>query len=377
MSRLIQSARWASPTTIPPPCPRATCAPRRQRRSWCANPASTWVIFRPSVIFGPGDSFLSLFARLQRRAPVVAVPNADARFQPVYVGDVADAIVKGVAVRDGGQDLRARRSRRVHAARIDPPRRPLQRTRASRCSTCRCRWATCRRWLMEKLPGRTLMSRDNLMSMKVDNVASGPIDPQLGIVPHAGDRRSRRVTSRRWTPPSTRSAARVAERRAAGARDMCKPIASAARYATNCWGCRWRIATGSWSAPRPQEMVERGFRPVGKDFPVFLHPETHEEYALARTERKTGAGLQGIRGPLRARRHPGRGPGAARPDDQRDRRRPTTARSPTLSTGAGICRTGCCATSATPSPKIRCAFCALARFAARFATSASRPRRWR
>ncbi|HNT63995.1 MAG TPA: multifunctional CCA tRNA nucleotidyl transferase/2'3'-cyclic phosphodiesterase/2'nucleotidase/phosphatase, partial [Candidatus Desulfobacillus denitrificans] len=40
----------------------------------------------------------------------------------------------------------------------------------------------------------------------------------------------------------------------------------------------------------PEEMRARGFRPVGKDFPVFLHPETHEEYALARTERKTAPG---------------------------------------------------------------------------------------
>lgn len=38
----------------------------------------------------------------------------------------------------------------------------------------------------------------------------------------------------------------------------------------------------------PEEMLRRGFRQVGRDFPVFLHPETHEEYALARTERKTG-----------------------------------------------------------------------------------------
>ena len=44
----------------------------------------------------------------------------------------------------------------------------------------------------------------------------------------------------------------------------------------------------------PQTMLEQGFRPVGKDFPVFLHPETHEEYALARTERKTGPGYHGF-----------------------------------------------------------------------------------
>jgi tRNA nucleotidyltransferase (CCA-adding enzyme) len=44
----------------------------------------------------------------------------------------------------------------------------------------------------------------------------------------------------------------------------------------------------------PQQMLELGFRPVGKDFPVFLHPDTHEEYALARTERKTAPGYHGF-----------------------------------------------------------------------------------
>ena len=44
----------------------------------------------------------------------------------------------------------------------------------------------------------------------------------------------------------------------------------------------------------PEEMVAQGFRPVGKDFPVFLHPSTHAEYALARTERKSGRGYKGF-----------------------------------------------------------------------------------
>ncbi|BDT57017.1 multifunctional CCA protein [Massilia varians] len=44
----------------------------------------------------------------------------------------------------------------------------------------------------------------------------------------------------------------------------------------------------------PDSMLALGFRPVGKDFPVFLHPETHEEYALARTERKTAPGYHGF-----------------------------------------------------------------------------------
>ncbi|WP_407276816.1 multifunctional CCA addition/repair protein [Halothiobacillus sp. DCM-1] len=45
---------------------------------------------------------------------------------------------------------------------------------------------------------------------------------------------------------------------------------------------------------QPDEMLRRGFKPVGQDFPVFLHPHTGEEYALARTERKTGQGHQGF-----------------------------------------------------------------------------------
>ena len=44
----------------------------------------------------------------------------------------------------------------------------------------------------------------------------------------------------------------------------------------------------------PEQMEQLGYRPVGKDFPVFLHPQTHEEYALARTERKTARGYRGF-----------------------------------------------------------------------------------
>jgi len=45
----------------------------------------------------------------------------------------------------------------------------------------------------------------------------------------------------------------------------------------------------------PEDMLAQGYQPVGKDFPVFLHPETHAEYALARTERKAGPGYKGFK----------------------------------------------------------------------------------
>lgn len=51
----------------------------------------------------------------------------------------------------------------------------------------------------------------------------------------------------------------------------------------------WVVVGGT-----PSDMIAKGYQPVGRDFPVFLHPKTHEEYALARTERKTGKGYKGF-----------------------------------------------------------------------------------
>ena len=44
----------------------------------------------------------------------------------------------------------------------------------------------------------------------------------------------------------------------------------------------------------PEEMINKGFKPIGKDFPVFIHPDSKEEYALARTEKKSGYGYKGF-----------------------------------------------------------------------------------
>lgn len=129
--------------------------------------------FRPSVVFGPEDSFLNLFAKLQALAPVMAVGGADAKFQPVYVGDVAQAFVDalddpqtvGNVYELVGPHVYTLRELVRLAGRYSGHRRLVIGLPDA--------IARAQAFMLEHLPGPTLMSRDNLDSMKVDNVASG------------------------------------------------------------------------------------------------------------------------------------------------------------------------------------------------------------
>ena len=130
-----------------------------------------WTIFRPSVVFGPEDNFLNLFASLAKFFPVLPIGGADARFQPVWVGDVADAFVNALDNRAtfrriyelaGPQIYRLRELVAFAAAASGHPR-PVVGLPAG--------VARVQALLLEILPGEPLMSRDNLDSMKIDNVA--------------------------------------------------------------------------------------------------------------------------------------------------------------------------------------------------------------
>ncbi|RPH65872.1 MAG: complex I NDUFA9 subunit family protein [Burkholderiales bacterium] len=145
--------------------------------------ALDWTIFRPSVVFGPNDRFLNLFARLQAWLPLMALGRADARFQPVYVGDVADAFVNaldapatfGGCYELAGPDVFTLRELVALAGQYSGHRRPIV---ALPDALGRLQAA-----VLEFAPGPTLMSRDNFDSMAIDNVASGPIAVELGVVP--------------------------------------------------------------------------------------------------------------------------------------------------------------------------------------------------
>ncbi len=149
----------------------------------CSNPAVATTVFRPSVVFGEGDRFLNLFASLQKFMPVMLLGGADAKFQPVYVEDVAQAFVNaldnsesiGRTVELAGPTIYTLRELVMLAGIYSGHRRPIIGLPSS--------LARVQAWVLEQLPGGPLMSRDNLDSMKVDNVAAGPIDAAVGITP--------------------------------------------------------------------------------------------------------------------------------------------------------------------------------------------------
>ena len=148
--------------------------------------AADWTIYQPSVVFGPEDQFLNLFARLAAIAPVLPIGGANTRFQPVSVSDVAAAMVNTLAQPASvhksyelcGPEIFTLRELVSFAARTAGHPRPVIALPDG--------LARAQAWLMEHLPGPTLLSRDNLDSLKRDNIASTQPyvpAPELGIVP--------------------------------------------------------------------------------------------------------------------------------------------------------------------------------------------------
>ncbi|HRK10895.1 MAG TPA: complex I NDUFA9 subunit family protein [Thauera sp.] len=148
-----------------------------------AGPDVAWTILRPSVVFGRGDSFLNLFAGLAAVFPVLPLAGAGTRFQPVYVEDVAEAVCQSLARPEAeGQTYELagptvytlRQLVEYVSALVDKPRPVIALPDGLAMVQAR---------LMELAP-QPLMSRDNVRSMKVDNVASGEPLP-FGLPPTA------------------------------------------------------------------------------------------------------------------------------------------------------------------------------------------------
>lgn len=141
-------------------------------------------IFRPSVIFGDGDSFLTLFARLAAVAPFFPLACPDARFQPVWVEDVAACMVAAIDRPEsvgqtyelgGPRQYRLRELVAYAAATAGTPRPVIGLPYAL---------AWWQALAMEFVPNGP-MTRDNLLSMRVPSVCSGPEPLPFGRVPTA------------------------------------------------------------------------------------------------------------------------------------------------------------------------------------------------
>jgi len=133
-------------------------------------------VFRPSVIFGLGDSFLSMFAGVLRKLPFFPLGFGQARFQPVWVADVADAFVDSM----GNPDTYGQAYDLV-GPRIYTLRELVDYTAQLVGSTARVvplseGWAYLQAGLMWLSP-KPLMSPDNLRSMQVDSVCDGTCNP--------------------------------------------------------------------------------------------------------------------------------------------------------------------------------------------------------
>jgi NADH dehydrogenase len=137
-------------------------------------------IFRPSVIFGPGDSFLNLFADLLKLAPVVPLANGRALFQPVHVTDVARAFALAIddpATFGQAYDLCGPQVYSLQElVRIVADTLGLKRTVIPLNPSLSLLFAR----LMELKPGKKLMTRDNHYAMQVDNVCAEGFPARFG-----------------------------------------------------------------------------------------------------------------------------------------------------------------------------------------------------
>jgi uncharacterized protein YbjT (DUF2867 family) len=140
-----------------------------------------WTIYRPSVAFGPKDHFLNLFAKLAKYFPVLPLAGAEVKFQPIFVGDLVDGIINTLDKPEAEEKTYEMAGPKVYTLRelvniattySGNPRpivglpKPIAYLQALG---------------MEMLPGQPLLSRDNLDSMRIDNIATGPMSPDLEL----------------------------------------------------------------------------------------------------------------------------------------------------------------------------------------------------
>jgi uncharacterized protein YbjT (DUF2867 family) len=143
-------------------------------------------IFKPSVIFGRGDSFINLFANLAKFLPIIFLAKPDAKFQPIWVEDVAQCFVNalentatyGKSYELGGPQNYTLRQLVQKVMDILGKQRPIIGLNDT--------LSMAQGFALELMPIK-LMTRDNIRSMQVDSVCVTPIAAELGVVPTSLD----------------------------------------------------------------------------------------------------------------------------------------------------------------------------------------------
>jgi len=152
------------------------------RNSYATEGVGDFTIFRPSVVFGPEDKFMNMFAQLARFLFVLPIAGASAKMQPVYVGDVASAVMNVLnlpAAAHQTYDLAGPRTYtlgelvKLAALWSGHPRVVVELPMALGRLQAR---------VFECMPGQPLLSRDNLLSLSVDNVSTEPMSADLKLV---------------------------------------------------------------------------------------------------------------------------------------------------------------------------------------------------
>ena len=178
IGRLLHMSALGASTAAP----SAYLRSKGEAEAIVADSGLAWTVLRPSVIFGREDSFLNLFAQLLKLLPVVMLGSPNARFQPVFVEDVAAAFVKSLADLGShgrryelcGPRVYTLRELVEFVAATTGKRRPIIGLNDG--------LSYLQALVMEWLPVK-LLTRDNYYSMKVDSVCDGAFP--FGITPTA------------------------------------------------------------------------------------------------------------------------------------------------------------------------------------------------
>ena len=162
---------------------RSKAAGEQAIRNIYATPGvGDFTMFRPSVVFGSEDKFMNMFAQLARFLPVLPIAGASAKMQPVFVGDVACAVMTVLSLPAAANQTYDLAGPRVYtlgelvklaALWSGHPRVVIELPMALGRLQAR---------VFECMPGEPLLSRDNLLSLSVDNVSTEPMAAALNLV---------------------------------------------------------------------------------------------------------------------------------------------------------------------------------------------------